>query len=77
MGEYDIEKLLKITETVDGYQVKDLKHKPVDNILVGFVRDVVGGQPNRDYWVCVCWRLNGTLLPRYGGASRKELYLKV
>jgi hypothetical protein len=70
-----LEKILKITETVDGIQVKELRFKPVDNIIIGFARDMITGQPNKDYWVTCCWRLNGTLTPNYGGNSRRDLYL--
>lgn len=75
MDKEKLEKILKITETVEGVQVKDLKYKPVDNILVGFAKDLITGQANKDYWVTCCWRLNGALTPSYGGSSRRDLYL--
>ena len=69
------EKIALIKQTIDGSQVKDLKYKSVDNLIIGLVRDTLTGQPNRDYWVRCCWRPNGSVIARYGGNSRKELYL--
>ena len=69
------EKLELITQTLEGYPVKDLRYKKADNIIVGFVRDIVCGQANKDYYVVSTWRLNGTLTPKYGGSTRKDLYL--
>lgn len=71
----EAEDLKLITQTVEGYPVADLKIKQPDNIIVGFVKDTVAGQANKGYVVVCCWRLNGTVLPRYGGTSRKDLYL--
>jgi len=64
-----------ITQTVEGNPIKDLKYNKRDNLLVGFVRDLVCGQANKDYYVISTWRLNGTLMPKYGGSTRKDLYL--
>lgn len=69
------EKLALITQTVEGNEVKSLHFKKVDNLISGLVKDQVTGTVSRDYWVTCCWRLNGSVLPRYGGNSRKDLYL--
>ena len=69
------EKLDLITSTLEGQEVRISHYKPLDKVFVGFVRDTVCGQANRDYWRCVTWRTNGTLTITYGGSTRKDLYL--
>jgi hypothetical protein len=70
--------LKHITETIEGYEVKDLRYKPVDNIIRGFVKCPIWGKKtlHNGFVVCV-WRTNGTLLPKYGGDTRKDLYIKI
>lgn len=70
---------LNITETVEGYHVKDLVYKKVDNIIRGFVKCPVVGRPTRnDGYIVVTWRVsNGTLTDFYGGKTRPDLYLKI
>ena len=67
-----------IVETVEGYEVKELRYKKVDNILVGRVKCPVLGRENlHNGFVSCCWRVNGTLHHRYGGTTRPDLYLKI
>lgn len=67
-----------ITHTVEGYEVKDLVWKPTDNIIRGLVKDPVTGRDTfNDGFVVTTWRKNGATTPKYGGAERKDLYLKI
>ena len=64
------ETLALITETVDGYKVRNLRWLPTDNIITGLVecpmlKKVVSGQ----------WRSSGTATNTIKG--RKELNLKI
>ncbi len=72
------EAILTITETVEGYAVKSLKWDGISNIYIGQIQDPVCGRKELfDGYVAVCWRANGSLLPKYGGNTRKDLYLKM
>lgn len=73
------EKVLQaITHTVEGYEVKDLVWRPLDNIIRGFVKDPVTGRESlHNGFVCVTWKRNGSLNQRYGGNTRPDLYLKI
>ena len=64
----------KISQTTEGYEVKNLKWNPLDNIIVGQVKDNIN--PNlRGGWTTVQWKRNGTPTNRFKGI--KELYLKM
>jgi hypothetical protein len=70
--------LQAITQTVEGYAVKDLVWRPLDNIIRGFVKDPVTGRETlHNGFVCVTWKRNGSLNQRYGGKERPDLYLKI
>jgi hypothetical protein len=72
------EQLIQITETVDGYAVKDLTWLPLDNVIRGLVKcPVVGKETLHGGYVVATWRKNGSLMPRYGGNTRTDLYLKI
>jgi hypothetical protein len=76
MNEQEIEHLKTITQTAEGYEVKDLVWKPTDNIIRGLVKCPVTGRDNfNNGFVVATWRKNGTLTLKYGGASRTDLYL--
>jgi hypothetical protein len=67
-----------ITETVEGYPIKDLVWKPTDNIIRGLVKcPVTGRESFNNGFVVATWRKNGSLTPKYGGADRSDLYLKI
>jgi hypothetical protein len=67
-----------ITETVEGYPVKNLKWNELDNILVGMVKCPLFGRDNlHEGYVVMTWRKNGSLTSKYGGSNRKDLYLKI
>jgi len=67
--------LKKIIETIEGYKVKNLTWKPVDNIIVGLVKYPYADPKLRDGWICVQWKRNGT--PTYRNCDRKDLTLKM
>lgn len=47
-------------------------------IYIGQVKDPVCGREELfDGYVATCWRANGSPLPKYGGSTRKDLYLKM
>lgn len=48
----------KITHTVEGYRVKDLRWLPLDNIIVGLVECPFWGSEKRPFVSCK-WRKNG------------------
>jgi len=73
-----MENLDKITSTIEGYEVKNLRYKLPDNVIVGQVKCPIIGNPNLHNGFVVCvWHRNGALLPKYGGDKRKDLYLKM
>lgn len=74
-----LQELVKtITHTTEGYEVKDLVWKPTDNIIRGLVKDPVRGRESfNNGFVVATWRKNGSLTPKYDGASRPDLYLKI
>jgi hypothetical protein len=72
------EKLTHITQTLEGYPIKNLLWKPSENIIVGLVKDPVRGRPTlHEGYVAVTWKSNGTLTLKYGGPKRKDLYLNL
>lgn len=70
-----IDKLLYIRETVEGYEVKNLTFKPLDNIIVGLVRCPYANPKLYDGYVCFQWRPNGS--PTYRNRDRTDLALKI
>lgn len=74
----ELSELEAITQTTEGYEVKELVWKPTDNIIRGLVKcPVTGREKFNNGFVVATWRKNGSLTPRYGGASRTDLYLKI
>lgn len=73
-----LEQIKNITHTVEGYEVKDLVWKPVDNIIRGLVKCPASvSTKGQDGFVVATWRKNGTLTAKYGGTGRPDLYLKM
>ena len=64
-----------ITETIDGYEVRDLRYKPLDNIIVGLVKDKDYGKESNGYFISCQWTKQGKPLKLNKG--RKELILKI
>lgn len=72
-----IEELLPtITQTVEGYPVRNLKWNKLDNIIVGQVKDPILGDENRLEGYIVCqWKKQGYATNRFKG--RQDLRLKL
>jgi hypothetical protein len=72
----DKEKLALITHTVEGYEVKNLNYKKIDNIITGQVKDPYTLFPHLyDGWSSCVWATNGSAIKLNKG--RKELKLKM
>lgn len=72
------DQLSKIKETIGGVPVKDLRWNKYDSIYYGLVKCPIWGKPNlHDGYVAVTWRKDGKLSIKYGGGSRKDLYLNL
>lgn len=70
--------LTLITQTVEGYEVKDLVWKPMDNIFRGLVKcPVTGRETLHNGFVVATWKRNGSLTDKFGGKTRPDLYLKL
>ena len=70
------EELTKITTTIEGYPVKNLTWRPLDNIITGLVQCPVLGNPNiHEGFISGMWRKNGTPTNRIKGMI--ELTLKI
>jgi len=55
------EQLSKITHTVSGYPVKNLRWRQTDNIITGLVKDPYPVNPNlHDGFISGQWRSSGT-----------------
>ena len=70
-----IAELLKnISKTVDGYPVKNLKYKQLDNIIIGMVKcPIIGNEKIHDGYICCQWRKNGKPTNTFKG--REDLIL--
>lgn len=72
------DQLNNIKETVAGFPVKGLRWNPVETIFAGLVKCPVWGRPElHDGYIAVTWRKNGSLTNKFGGSSRKDLYLNL
>ena len=70
------EYLNTITQTASGIAVKDLRWLPLDNIIVGLVKDPITGRANlRDGYVSGQWKRNGS--PTNTIKGRDELKLEI
>lgn len=71
------EELSLITETTSGYPVKDLRWLPIDNIIVGLVKDPILGKANlHDGYISGAWRKNGSPTNRIKGCEDLTLKIK-
>jgi hypothetical protein len=70
------EDLNKITQTIEGDEVKNLIFKPLDNIIVGLVKcPILGKLHLHNGFISGQWLANGTPTNRIKG--RKDLRLKI
>lgn len=71
-----LEKLKNITTTKNGFPVKDLRWLPVDNIIVGLVKDpLYGKQHIHDGFIAVQWTSKGKPIKLNKG--RTELIINI
>ncbi len=72
------DKLQQITATIEGIPVRKLKWNKIDNVIVGQVKCPIFGRDNlHEGFVVITWRSNGSVTPKFGGSTRKDLYLKI
>jgi hypothetical protein len=72
----EIELVNSITETTEGYLVKNLKWNQLDNILVGQVKDPITGRETlHDGFITAQWTRYGKPLKQNKG--RTDLILKI
>jgi hypothetical protein len=70
------EDLNKITKTVEGYLVKDLRWLQRDNIIVGLVKcPFLGRATYNEGFITCAWRKNGFTTNKLKG--REDLNLKI
>jgi hypothetical protein len=70
------EQLNTITETVEGYHVKNLTWIARDGVIRGQVKcPVRGSETLHEGYVIATWRKSGKLMPKWG--DRKDLNLKI
>jgi hypothetical protein len=69
------EKLTLIKQTVEGYPVKNLTWKPLDNIIIGQVKYPYANPNLHDGYITVQWRRNGT--PTHRNVDRMDLKLLI
>lgn len=69
----------KITHTIGGYPIGEIRYKKQDNLFVGRVQDPICGRPElHNGYVTVVWRSNGKVEPRYGvGRDDLEIDIKL
>lgn len=67
--------LENVTQTVEGYPVKNLTWLPNDNVIRGQVKDPNVNSKIHDGYIIATWRKNGTLMAKWGGNTRPDLYL--
>lgn len=70
------EELKLIISTVAGYEVKDLRWLPLDNIITGLVKDPVWGKPDLyGGFIAGQWKRSGT--PTNKLKTRTDLKLNI
>ena len=72
----NINELNQITQTIEGYPVKNLRWLPLDNIIVGLVKcPYLGKDTLNEGYVSGMWRRNGTPTNKIKGFD--HLYLDI
>lgn len=70
------ERLVNITQTIKGYEVKNLKFNLRDDIIIGQVKDPITGREElHNGFVTVQWRRNGTATNRWKGRDDLKITL--
>lgn len=72
------EELNKITETIEGYPVKNLRWLPLDNIIVGMVKCPYMGKPNlHEGYISGMWKRNGLPTNKIKGLNHLQLKINL
>lgn len=72
----NLNELKQITQTIEGYPVKDLRWLPLDNIIVGLVKCPYMGKPTlNEGYVSGMWKRNGSPTNKIKGFD--HLYLDI
>lgn len=72
----NLNELKQITQTVEGYPVRDLRWLPLDNIIVGLVKCPYMGKPTlNEGYVSGMWKRNGSPTNKIKGFD--HLYLDI
>jgi hypothetical protein len=70
------EKLKTITHTIGGYEVKDLRFKKTDNIIVGRVKDPINPFPKlHEGYVSCIWNTTG--FPQRFNKGRNDMRIEL
>ncbi len=70
------EQLKNITHTIGQFEVKDVRYKKLDNILVALVKHPIFGKPNlHDGFICVQFNIKGYPLNKFKGVDDLRLRL--
>jgi hypothetical protein len=70
------DELKQITQTIEGYPVKNLRWLPLDNIIVGLVKCPYLGKPSfNEGYVSGMWKRNGSPTNKIKGFD--HLYLDI
>lgn len=68
--------LNRITQTVEGYPIRNLKWNQLDNILVGQVKcPLIGREDFNEGFITAQWRKNGSATNKFKG--REDLKLLI
>lgn len=78
MTKQELEEIRNIGQTVEGCEVKDLRYKAIDNILVGLVKSPNFGNPKLyNGFICVTWTTHGKTTTKYKGIRELDLKMPV
>ena len=70
--------LEKITETISGLEVKNLRYNSLDNIIVGQVKCPIFGKATLfEGYVCIQWNKNGFPIRKYKGFKDYKINLEI
>lgn len=68
----------KITETISGLEIKNLRYIAVDNIIVGHVKCPIFGKATLfEGYVTIQWNKNGFPIRKYKGFEDYKINLEI
>ena len=72
------ERLNKVTETINGYSVKNLRYLKLDNIIIGHVKCPIFGKETLHEGFCsIQWTAKGFPIRKYKGLSEYKINLEI